>query len=491
MHVIKPLVCIMLLLCALCSEAKDHSPDQRSIDSLLHEIDRINARNYAMAMHFIDSTLSDNMDKPALATQYLYVKMKKSSVLLRAKAYSKALQNLLEIEAVVNEHSDVRVKAFYQAMMAFIYGDQGNFHMAIGYYKKTLAFYQETGELRKSAITLNNLADSYLAIGDYENASREINKAMALYDEHQFFDPSVIYTTAGEIELSLKNYEKALFYFNHSLNASGSSKTSDAIINPERNLFMARAFIGLKDFAKAKEHFELCKSMISQNESTAFRYYLTLVEYFKATHKFDSALVYHEKALKLSERIDARQSMEAIEIVKLNERYEHENSLLREQIDAKIVQQKLYIVIVILSILSVSFLTYAVVMKRRDYKMLKIQNDEIAAQSEELRALTDELAAQGDALQRANEVLEEKVNERTTSLITKNAQLTQYAFFNAHSLRSPIATLLGLKQLLRMSTSPEEKDDIMNRIFTTAERFDEVVRESQKILNDFDGDEAL
>ena len=487
---IKPLVYTILLLGALCTEAKDQGPDQQSIDSLLRVIDKIAARNYAEALHFIDSTLSDTKNKPAFATQYLYVKMKKTSVLLRAKAHSKALQNLLEMERAVNDHPDVLVKAFYQAMMAFIYGDQGNFNVAIEYYKKTMAFYQETGEFRRLAITQNNLADSYLAIGEYEKASNEINKALALFNEHKFYNPSVIYSTAGEIELSQKNYEKALFYFNHSLNASDSSKAIEVLINPERNLYMASALIGLKDFVKAKAYIELCKSRISHDESTAFHYYLTLVEYFKATHKFDSALVYHEKALKLSESIDARKSMEAIEMVRLNERYEHENSLLREQIEAKVFQQKLYIVIVLLSVLSVGFLTYAIAVKRRDFKLLKIQNDEIAAQSEELRALTDELAAQGEALQRSNEVLEEKVNERTARLSTKNAQLTQYAFFNAHKLRSPIATLLGLKQLLRVSTSPVEKDEIMNRIFTTAESFDEVVRESQKILDDFDEDEA-
>lgn len=483
------MVCFVLVLFAIHTEAKDYNPDQRSIDSLFRVIDKITARNYSEALHFIDSTLSDNQDKPPFATQYLYVKMKKSSVLLKAKAHSKALQNLLEIEAAVNNHPDVLVRAFYQAMMAFIYGDQGNFNTAIEYYKRTLKFYEETGEFRKQAVTRNNLADSYLAIGDYTQAFAEIDQALALHNKHQFDNAEVIYSTAGEIELALKNYEKALSYFKHALADNDTLISNQAVINPEGNLLMARALIGLKEFAKAKSRIDISKSRINNEEGVRLKYYLTLVEYFRAIHKFDSALVYNEKALKLSQSIDARQSMEAVEIVKLNERYEHENMVLHQQIETKVFHQQLYSAIVLLSVLSIGVLIYAIMVKKRDYRLLKTQNDEIAAQSEELRAMTDELAAQGEALQRANEVLEQKVTERTARLSAKNAQLTKYAFFNAHKLRSPIATLLGLKQLLKFTSSPAERDEIVNLIFTTTENFDEVVRESQKILDDFDGDE--
>ena len=149
MDVSKTLMCLILLLCALCAKAKEGPPDQQSIDSLLYEIDRITARNYAAALHFIDSTLLVTQEKPALATQYLYVKMKKSSVLLKAKAYSDALQNLLEIESDVNNQPDLLMKGFYQAMMAFIYGDQSDFSKAILYYNQALDFYETAGNTGK------------------------------------------------------------------------------------------------------------------------------------------------------------------------------------------------------------------------------------------------------------------------------------------------------------------------------------------------------
>ena len=316
----------------------------------------------------------------------------------------------------------------------------------------------------------------------------EIGQALTLYDEHKFANASVIYTTAGEIELRQKNYARALFYFNHDTGDYDSESPGQTLIDPEKSLFIARALVGLTEFEKAKTHIDACKGLITNDQGLALKYYLTLVDYFKATNRFDSALAYNEKALKLSQNIDSRQSLEAVEVVRINENYEHENSLLRQQVETQVFEQKLYIVIVLLSVLSVAFLVYAMAVKRRDFKLLQSQNDEIAAQAEELRALTDELAAQGDSLRQANEILEAKVDERTASLRAKNAQLTQYAFFNAHKLRSPVATLLGLKQLLEISSSPKERDVIMGSIFITSEKLDDVVRESQKLLDDVDGD---
>ncbi|MBI3219098.1 MAG: tetratricopeptide repeat protein [Bacteroidetes bacterium] len=481
---------LILVLFTLCAEAKDRVPDQRSIDSLLRVVEKKAQDNYGEALHFLDSTLSRIKDAPAFASQYLYIKMKKSNVLLMAKAHSKAFQNLLEIESVVNGSSDVMIKGYYATMMAFIYGDQGNLEIAIQYYKKALELYEKAGQFRNVAIAYNNIADSYNANGDYEKAVREINKAIALHEQHQFNGVASIYSTAGEIQLSLKNYKEALFYFNRTL-AVIDSNPNEPLITFENDLSMASAFIGIKEFAKAKSLIDKYKNRISNEAGLAFQYYSTLVGYFKAIHRFDSALVYSEKALKLSTSIDAQKSLEAVEIVKMNERYGYENSLLQLQIEAKLVEQKLYLLILLLSFLSVGILVYAIVVKRRDYKLLKTRNDEIATQSEELRAMTDELVAQGEALKQANEILEVKVDERTAKLKAKNAQLTQYAFFNAHRLRAPIATLLGLNQLLSLSTSREEKDEIIGQIFITTERFDEIVRECQKILNDFDADETI
>ncbi len=481
MRLAQVLICMFIIAFVSHTKAKADDLSQNSIDSLLKVIDKMADRNYVAALSFIDSALNETNENPAYANQYLFFRIKKSSILVRAKAYHKALQNLLEIEPEVNHSPDVSLKAFYQGITAYIYGDQGNYEMAIPSFRKALAFYQDLKDYKKMAATLSNLATCYLAIGSLEEAVGEINKALTLYKIHQFDNVEGIYITAGEIELELKNYEQALVYLNHASSIEIADQSQCEI-----NLLIARAFIGLNKFSEAQKFINSCEGKIENNLGMTFTYYLTLVEYFKSISQFDSALIYNQKALKLSRDIDAQQTSEAFEIIRLNDRYENQNLQLLQTIETKQFEQKLYIVIILLSILSVGFLTYAVIIKRRDYRLLQIQNDEIAAQSEELKSMTEELASQGDALKQANEKLEAKVLERTAQLMTINSQLREYAFFNAHKLRSPIATILGLKELLSVSTSPDEKEKIIALIFTTTEKFDEVVKESQQKLNGYD-----
>ncbi|MFZ6001738.1 MAG: tetratricopeptide repeat protein [Bacteroidota bacterium] len=485
MHRFNRLLCIILVLATASTHAQPW-PDQASTDSLLSTIDVVAEQDYTRALRMIDSASAVLKDQPTYITPYLNLQMKKSGVLLKAKAHSKAFATLLAIEGEVSKHPDVLVRGLYQVMTAFVYGDQGNFTTAMECYQNALTLYEGVHDYRRIAITYNNMADAYLVDGRYEKAREEISKALLLYSAHPFSDGSALFSTAGEIELAMKQYQKALFYFNHAFLGADSLNPRPPLTNATGNVSLARALIGLKQFDKAKWHIDRCKSKISNDQGLAFRYYLTLVDFFKAMKKFDSALYYNEAAFQLSRRLAAEKAIEEIEMVRLNERYESENVLLRQQVGAKSFQQKLYLIIVLLAMLSVGFLAYAIIIKRRDYRLLQQQNDEIAAQAEELRAITDELATQGEALRMANEALEAKVNERTAKLRAKNEQLTKYAFFNAHKLRSPVATLLGLKELLAMSHTQEEKQKIVGHILTTTERFDEVVRETQKLLENVD-----
>lgn len=483
MNLFKRLMCLLPILVTTTLMSGDQKPNQQSIDSLLQAIDRMAVENYVQTLKYVDQAISKITNQPELRLQYLYLRMKKSGVLLKGKAHSEAYQNLLDVEDEVNRQNDPLVKGFFHTTAAFIYGNQGNADKAIESYQRALEFYRETGEPRKIAVTYNNLADTYLTQGQYELAITEIGKALAIQRKQPIADASIVFSTAGEIELALKDYQKALLYFREAFAASDSLQPSHL---PVANLHIANALIGLKEFNEARAFIDNCKGQLSNDEGLTFTYLQTQQNYFRATRQYDSALFYGEKALTLSQHIAARQSIAEIEIVKLNDHYLHENDLLRQQVEAKSFQQKLYLIIVLLSILSVGFLMYAMAVKRNDLQLLKRQNEEIASQAKTLQDLTSELTSQGEALRQMNVVLEAKVQERTTRLKAKNEQLTKYAFFNAHKLRAPIATLLGLKQLLHLSTAVEDKEKIVDQILATTERFDEVVRETQLLLHDMD-----
>lgn len=79
------------------------------------------------------------------------------------------------------------------------------------------------------------------------------------------------------------------------------------------------------------------------------------------------------------------------------------------------------------------------------------QNSEIESQAKQLRQLNEEL-------QSLNKNLELRINERTQQLINQNKKLAAYAYANAHLLRAPVASILGLIDLLeRVTLAPDDQ----------------------------------
>ncbi|HEY0655792.1 MAG TPA: hypothetical protein VGD65_21805 [Chryseosolibacter sp.] len=87
----------------------------------------------------------------------------------------------------------------------------------------------------------------------------------------------------------------------------------------------------------------------------------------------------------------------------------------------------------------------------------------------------EEIQAQAEEIKSINENLESLVLKRTLELERKNKALEEYAFINAHKLRSPVASILGLINLMRTTQSKNETEAIMKHMIASGERLDEVV----------------
>ena len=100
---------------------------------------------------------------------------------------------------------------------------------------------------------------------------------------------------------------------------------------------------------------------------------------------------------------------------------------------------------------------------------------EIQVKTEEIQAQNEEIMAQAEEIQGINENLEMLVKQRTAELEKKNKALEEYAFINAHKLRSPVASILGLVNLLAKS---EQKDDakVIEHLKQSADKLDDIVR---------------
>lgn len=92
---------------------------------------------------------------------------------------------------------------------------------------------------------------------------------------------------------------------------------------------------------------------------------------------------------------------------------------------------------------------------------LKASNEEIQSQAEEIKGINDNL-----------ELL---VKERTDELEKKNIALEEYAFINAHKLRSPVASILGLIHLMNKIDMNDDARKVLAHLQDSTEKLDSIV----------------
>jgi signal transduction histidine kinase len=81
--------------------------------------------------------------------------------------------------------------------------------------------------------------------------------------------------------------------------------------------------------------------------------------------------------------------------------------------------------------------------------LLEKQNSQIDQQNKEILSFND-------GMYYLNQQLGKLVEERTKQLEEQNIKLINYAFYNAHKVRSPLARILGLIHLLQMEENIDE-----------------------------------
>lgn len=109
-------------------------------------------------------------------------------------------------------------------------------------------------------------------------------------------------------------------------------------------------------------------------------------------------------------------------------------------------------------------------------KILREKNDEIGTQKLAIEMQATALIKLNDELQELNKNLEARIEQRTQQLTVQNQKLTEYTFVNAHKLRAPISSILGLINLIEQA-SPEEYSIILAHLKTCGKQLDTITRQ--------------
>ena len=109
-------------------------------------------------------------------------------------------------------------------------------------------------------------------------------------------------------------------------------------------------------------------------------------------------------------------------------------------------------------------------------KLAKIimQNDLLEMQQREIETINKELTSSNEEIKNNNQNLEQRVADRTQYLKMQNEQLKEYAYINAHLLRGPMCSILGLVQLME-NHDPEDSTAIVAHMKTSSQKLKQVV----------------
>jgi tetratricopeptide (TPR) repeat protein len=188
-----------------------------------------------------------------------------------------------------------------------------------------------------------------------------------------------------------------------------------------------------------------------------------LSEFYRAQGKSEEALKYLISFQNIQDSLNSLSKLEEIKLLEANQLInEIEKDFAKRDLESKLQMARnlrnLLIISLSALLIIISFLTYGYFEKKRYNKLLMQQAEKIALQNERL------------------EVIYEKVK--------------QYLYVNSHEVRKPIANLLGLMELTKISKDEEELKKLreamlesVNELDKTLHQLNDDLLEEEKVRN--------
>lgn len=420
-------------------------------------------------------------------------------------------------------------------VLASVNWAEAKYNLALKLYFDALSRYKDLGDMDGIIACNNNIAEVYKKLKNYTNAKRYLFMAKNLQKKTKLDKyPMLNYLNIAEIYLAEKKYDSASFYLGKAKETPEDQATLDYLSTINYSYALLNRDTANYDLAKTFIDQSISFAKTINNQRRLSEAYNLLGEIFLETNKHQIAKIYFEKALDLAQilhhellelnvnknlyKLDledgkpinaithilrytelndkiysvsiSRQATEFEKVYEL-ERIEKENSLLQveKNVNERFIRYQVgFIVLSLLALAIAIYFILAINNQRKTLKEALSLLEEKSLEVEKQQGKLEEQARNTEALNQEltllNKNLESRAQEIAREIEDKNKKMNKYAFMNAHKLRAPIASILGLINLFGKNLGEKDEKTMVRMLKDSADKLDKVVHEIRDVLDE-------
>jgi tetratricopeptide (TPR) repeat protein len=377
-----------------------------------------------------------------------------------------------------------------------VYNNIGEVNKRLGETDKALEYLVRSLELKKNDstrdITLYNIGELYIITRDLTKATDYVKRSLAIAKSND--NERVIaycYWSLAKIKMEDGFDSEAFSYFKQAEDLWTKLGETRSLIQTYQDIAIAYRKNG--QFDQAVEYLNKSSALdrtINVPDLRVRMYH----EYFKLDSirgNYKRAMYYLARYSSLKDSVynllKAEQiaRVQAIYETDVHERENKDLRIERELREAQLNFQKFLTIAVSSGLLIAGTLVWLLIRQRRKILVvnrdLKGKNEEIFNQKNAIESQALALQRLNEKLQELNKSLETRIEERSKQLLLQNQKLSDYVFINAHKLRGPVASILGLIQLIQ-EVDPREQAIMIQHLKTCGDQLDTIIREISKDL---------
>lgn len=370
--------------------------------------------------------------------------------------------------------------------LAQVYNNMGEVNKRLGETDMALEYLLRSLRMNRTdstrAMALYNIGELYITLSDYRKATDYINQSMKLA-QRLGNERIIAYNqwSTARIKTEQGHYDEAFIHYDTAEKALVELGETRSLIQTYQDI--AYTHRKMNNVEKAKQYLDEA-SLLSGKLNVPDLRITTYLEYFKLDSlvgNYQRALYYLSKHNSLKDSVYNLLKAEQIARVQAiyeTERHEREKQELlaeKDRKDAALRSREILIIAVSLSLIIAGVLAVILFRQRKEIlqanKDLQAKNEEISFQKNAIESQAEALLILNEELKNLNKSLEGRIDERTRQIIQQNQRLAEYTFVNAHKLRAPIASILGLINLFHQADAKEQKV-ILNHLRTCADQLD-------------------